>query len=272
MSSDIITPDSVKIESPISLDSLTRFNRIMSIVHAVQGVLMIFLGTVLDYPFDLYTFYKKYTDLGGGDFNITVNPAIAFTFTALGAAVGSFLLMSALAHFILGWPANKWYRRNMEREYNPLRWWEYAFSSSVMIVLIGMFFGISDVWTLFAMFMSNFLMNMFGLVMEKLNLGRERKDVDWSPYLLGVVAGLVQWVIIVGYFVGTGATPPDFVYAIFIVEFLLFNSFAWVMVAYYKGWGKFKDFRFGEATYQVLSVVAKTLLAWLVFGGVFQPS
>ena len=28
---------------------------------------------------------------------------------------------------------------------------------------------------------------------------------------------------------------------------------------------------YGERMYQILSLVAKTLLAWLVFAGVFQP-
>jgi hypothetical protein len=72
--------------------------------------------------------------------------------------------------------------------------------------------------------------------------------------------------------VGTNGTPPDFVYAIFIIELALFNSFAFVMVAYYKKWGKFSDYVYGERIYQVLSLIAKTLLAWLVFGGIFQPS
>ncbi len=75
-----------------------------------------------------------------------------------------------------------------------------------------------------------------------------------------------------GYFVGVDAQPPNFVYGIFAVELLLFNSFALVMVAYYKKWGKFKDYAYGERTYQILSLVAKTLLAWLVFCRVFQPT
>ena len=108
--------------------------------------------------------------------------------------------------------------------------------------------------------------------MEKLNREGNEVHVDWSPYILGCVAGAVPWIIIIGYFVGTGGTPPGFVYGIFVVQLILFNSFALVMVAYYKKWGKFKDYAYGERTYQVLSLVAKTLLAWLVFGGVFQPN
>jgi hypothetical protein len=47
--------------------------------------------------------------------------------------------------------------------------------------------------------------------------------------------------------------------------------FAVNMVLQYKGVGRWKDYLYGERTYIVLSFVAKTLLAWLVFSGVFMP-
>jgi hypothetical protein len=116
-------------------------------------------------------------------------------------------------------------------------------------------------------------MNLFGLVMERHNPqgNSDPKKVDWLPYIFGCIAGVIPWIIITGYFLGTNGTPPDFVYAIYIIEFLLFNCFALVMLAYYKKWWKFTDYMYCERTYQILSLVAKTLLAWLVFAGVFQP-
>ena len=254
--------------SPITPEYLVRFNKAMFVLHLIQGVLMIIAGQVLEFSRDLYTFYYDYS----GFPIIAPNPEVAFAFDALGALVGSFLLMSATAHFLLAWPLRKRYIENLKRNYNPIRWWEYAFSSSVMIVLIAIFFSVVDIWTLFAMFVLNFLMNMFGWMQEKINRKGNKEKVDWSAYILGCVAGIAPWIIVVAYFLGTNGTPPDFVYVIFIVELVLFNSFAFIMVAYYKKWGKFKDYAFGERAYQILSLVAKSLLAWLVFGGVFQPS
>jgi len=142
-----------------------------------------------------------------------------------------------------------------------------------MIVLIAIFFSIVDIWTLFAIFWLNFLMNMLGLVMERQNpMGNaDPKKVDWWPYFFGCIAGIVPWVIITGYFLGVNGTPPTFVYVIYVIEFILFMCFAMVMVAYYRRWGPFKDYMYGERFYQLLSLVAKTLLAWIVFAGVFQP-
>jgi len=43
------------------------------------------------------------------------------------------------------------------------------------------------------------------------------------------------------------------------------------MVLQYKGVGRWKDYLYGERVYISLGLVAKTLLAWLVFIGVFAP-
>jgi hypothetical protein len=260
-----------RINFKLSNDYLTSFNKKMALLHCIQGVLMIVLGQILDFKRDVYTFYFDFSGLSQiPPVPPHVAPAVLFTFTALGTMVGSFLLMSALAHFLIAWPLNKRYIANLERNYNPIRWFEYAFSSSVMIFLIALFFTIVDFWTLSALFMLNFLMNMLGWLMEKHNLTTDH--TDWTAYVLGCISGIVPWVIITAYFLGTNGTPPAFVYAIYFIEMAFFNCFALVMLFYFKKWGPFKDYRYCERAYQLLSLIAKTALAWLVFAGVFQPS
>jgi hypothetical protein len=51
----------------------------------------------------------------------------------------------------------------------------------------------------------------------------------------------------------------------------VFNVFALNMVLQYKGVGRWRDYLYGERAYIILSFVAKTALAWLVFIGVFAP-
>jgi hypothetical protein len=43
------------------------------------------------------------------------------------------------------------------------------------------------------------------------------------------------------------------------------------MYLQYKGVGKWKNYLYGENTYIIASLVAKTLLAFLVYGGSFGP-
>lgn len=265
-------------KSPITFDYLKRFNRNMGILHLVQGLLMVLFGFLPQLAFsrDLYTFYLKY-ELVGPDFIISPNPTILFVFSALGAFVGSFLLMSAIAHLLIAYPLNKSYVKNLKRGINKIRWFEYAFSSSVMIFLIAIFFGVWDFWSLFMIFVLNALMNMFGLMMELYNVNTREKGekVKWGPYYLGVIAGAVPWIVITAYFISTesiGGEVPLFVYLIYGIELFFFNTFAINMILQYKGVGKWKDYLYGERVYQLLSLVSKTFLAWLVFAGVFSPT
>ena len=47
-----------------------------------------------------------------------------------GPAVAAFLLISAVAHFSLATFGYKWYVRNLKKGMNPVRFYEYALSSS----------------------------------------------------------------------------------------------------------------------------------------------
>ena len=54
---------------------------------------------------------------------------------------------------------------------------------------------------------------------------------------------------------------------IFITLFILFNCFAINQWLQYRGKGKWADYLYGERVYLILSLVAKSALAWQVFGG-----
>ena len=64
-----------------------------------------------------------------------------------GIFVALFLLMSAVAHALISLPPrmNAIYNRDLQQGINKVRRFEYALSSSVMIVLIATLFGIYDI-------------------------------------------------------------------------------------------------------------------------------
>ena len=98
---------------------------------------------------------------------------------------------------------------------------------------------------------------------------------NWSAFIYGCFAGIIPWVVIVMYFVGSitssGAEPPAFVYAIIPTIFVFFNIFAINMYLQYKKVGRWKDYLFGERVYIILSLLAKTALAWQIFAGTLAP-
>jgi hypothetical protein len=58
------------------------------------------------------------------------------------------------------------------------------------------------------------------------------------------------------------------VYGIFVSLFVLFNCFAVTQWLQYRAKGRWADYLHGERTYIVLSLVAKSLLAWQIFANV----
>jgi hypothetical protein len=141
-----------------------------------------------------------------------------------------------------------------------------------MIVIIAMFFGVYDLGSLILIFGLNATMNLCGLLMELHNQRTER--TNWTAFWVGTFAGVVPWAVILMYFLGSGefAEIPWFVYAIFGSYFVFFNLFPINMVLQYRAKGKWANYLHGERAYILLSLFAKSVLAWLVFAGAMQPA
>jgi len=183
-----------------------------------------------------------------------------------------FLFMSAAAHFIIATVYNKKYNDNLDKGINKARWIEYSLSASTMMVAIVLLVGIYDAMSLLMIFMLVAIMNLLGLVMEIHN--QTTKKTNWISYWVGCLAGAIPWIAVAFYMwlgADNGSKAPDFVYWIFVSIFLFFNCFAINMVLQYKKIGPWKDYLYGERMYIILSLIAKTLLAWQVFAGVLRP-
>ena len=252
---------------------LRRFNLIMGFLHFIQGAFMIAITYVIDTPGETYPVYSNYLT-----FNPTLGGLVANTQKMfdipLGIGVAIFLLLSAVAHFALATFAYSWYVKMLKQGMNPARFYEYALSSSLMIVLIGLLVGINDIGAIILAFVVNASMNLFGIMMEYHN--QYTKQVNWASFIFGCIAGIAPWIVVYLYFMGAvnsgDAKPPAFVYVIIPTLFVFFNIFALNMFLQYKKVGAWKDYLYGERVYIVLSLAAKTTLAWLIFSGVFAPS
>jgi len=246
---------------------LRRFNAIMGILHLVQGIFMIAISNATTFP--VYTNFLRFDRQA---LTLVPNPTLAYNLR-FGPAVAVFLLLSALAHLALSTFGYRWYVAKLKSGMNPARFYEYALSSSLMIVLIGMLVGVSDLGALILIFGLNAMMNLFGIMMELHN--QNTIKTDWTSFIYGCIAGIIPWIVIFIYFYGSlgssDAKPPTFVYAIVPTIFVFFNIFAINMVFQYKKVGPWKNYLFGERMYIVLSLLAKTALAWQIFIGTLRP-
>ncbi len=260
-------PDSSTIAKEIKFTSLRRFNLVMGFLHLVQGLFMIFVSNDTTYPI-----FTNFLNFDVATRSLKPNAQLLYELP-FGIAVAFFLLISAVAHFYLATIGYGRYVTNLKKGMNPVRFYEYALSSSLMIVLIGMLIGIWDLGAIILIFTVNATMNLFGIMMELHN--QHTKKTDWTAFIYGCIAGIAPWIVIMLYFVGAvnsgDAKPPAFVYTIVPTLFVFFNIFAINMVLQYKKIGPWKDYLFGERVYIILSLSAKTVLCWLIWTGTLAP-
>ena len=260
----------------ITYSKLRRFNLIMGGLHLLQGIAMLFLATTVIQKIGEFSpqITQNYLAFNPATSSLELESKVLFDLP-FGILVASFLFISAAAHALISIPkkTNEKYNADLEKGINQFRWFEYAISSSIMIVLISTLFGIYDIASLVLIFIVNATMNLFGLVMEQMNSGKSKKDIIWGPFIWGSIAGIASWIAILLYMFGNGNFDqvPWFVWAIVGTYFVAFNTFPVNMILQYKKVGKWENYIYGERIYIVLSLVAKSILAWLVLFGAMQP-
>ena len=244
-----------------SLNGIRRFNVIAGFLHLVSMVGVLALSNSFSLP--LNATYMS------GPPGTTFEAPVTIINTPIGLVVALFLGISAAFHFIVASPMFfERYQSSLLKNKNIFRWVEYSISSSIMIILIAQICGMTDIGAAIAIFGVNASMILFGWLQEKYTVPG---DGQWLPFIFGCITGAVPWLVILFYVIAPGAQSgvptPGFVYGIVASLFLFFNSFAWVQYKQYKKVGKWADYLRGERAYIVLSLVAKTALAWQIFAG-----
>jgi hypothetical protein len=265
---DIVTPspDYINFVFPIGISTrhLRLLNAAAFIIHFVQASIFLTIDNGFSIP--VRAFYV--TNISGGT---EVEVVTLFDIrTAYAIAVMFFL--SAFFHLLVIVPGvYPVYARGVVDTHNYFRWVEYSMTSSIMIVLIAQFVGITNVSALISMFCLNATMLMFGLIQERYEFPGTGGLI---PFACGCFAGVVPWIIILLDMIGPRVVVHEdtsgFVYAMVSSIFATFNCFGIVQYLQYRPAWKFGDYSVGEMTYLALSIVAKSALAWQVYVAVLS--
>jgi hypothetical protein len=255
-----MTRDTVPTATGVSeqrLDGLRRWNLALTLLHLAQAVVIVLLT---------------------GGFAITVTSSVpegppgtaavapeALFDVPIGWAVAGFLLLAALDHLLTGTVARRTYERDLKRGINRFRWVEYSVSATLMVILIGFYSGITSINAVIAVAGANVAMILFGWLQELMN-PPGRHTTTMLPFWFGTIVGLTPWISI-AFNVAGSETVPGFVYGIVVVQAALFFSFGMNQWLQYRKVGRWADYAYGEKVYLVLSLVAKSLLAWQIFAG-----
>ncbi|MFK8026358.1 MAG: heliorhodopsin HeR [Ilumatobacter sp.] len=238
-------------------DSLRRWNLGLALLHAAQAVLVLVLAS--DFAIEITS---SFPDGPPG----TRKPAPEQLFDLpIGPAIAVFLALAAIDHLLTGTVFRGVYERDLTNGINRFRWVEYSLSSTLMIVLIGTYSGITGITEVIAVSGANVSMILFGWLQERMN-PPGRSETTMMPFWFGCVAGIAPWIALAVNIVGA-ETVPGFVFGILIAQAIFFFSFALNQWLQYREVGQWSDYLFGEKAYLVLSLGAKSVLAWQIYGG-----
>jgi len=241
----------------LRLRRLRAWNVALTVLHAAQAVAVLVIAS--DFAIDLTTAYPA------GPPGTAVPQAVPVFGLPIGPAIAVFLALAALDHLLTGVVLRGPYERGLARGVNPFRWLEYSLSSTIMIILVALYAGITQVSAVIAIIGANVAMILFGWVQERTN-PPGRRPAYLAPFWFGCVAGAAPWVAITVNLVGSNDVPM-FVYVVFFSLFAFFMSFAVNQWLQYRQIGPWRDYGFGESVYLVLSLVAKSALAWQIVAG-----
>ena len=241
-----------------STQSLQKLNVVATVLHFVQAILVLVLAN--DFALPVTSFF--WNDAPNNRLDIARLDRMFDMSVAWAAAL--FLLLSALFHGIVSTVGRRKYESEISLEQNRFRWVEYSISSTLMIIAICLVFGIGDIAGLIGIAGANIAMILFGWVMEVVN--RPGQPVWWTPFWFGCLVGILPWIGLLIYLFGPGDDMPSFVYGIFISIFIFFNLFGLNQYLQYRKVGRWSDYVYGEKMYLWLSLIAKSALAWQLYG------
>ena len=182
----------------------------------------------------------------------------------VGWAIAAFLALAGIDHLLTSTVARRTYESDLKNGINRFRWVEYSISASLMLVIISMYWGILTLAGLIAVVGANIAMILFGWLQERMN-PPGRQTTTMLPFWFGTVVGLAPWLAMNVNISQISEDAPAALIVILIVQAVFFFCFGLNQWLQYKEIGKWKSYMFGEKTYLVLSLGAKSLLAWQIF-------
>lgn len=142
-----------------------------------------------------------------------------------------------------------------------IRFVEYGFTASIMAFVLAILCGINNIFT---------LVGIFGLTMSTMLFGflQEISKDSIAPFIFGCTPYLFMWLIVTWQFERAmeKLDVPHFVVALFVLEILLFSSFAIVQLLN-RLMVVIND-KTADGVYNALSLTSKMILIWVCFGGI----
>ncbi|MBA3471026.1 MAG: heliorhodopsin HeR [Herpetosiphonaceae bacterium] len=243
--------------TPERLSNLRRWNIGLTILHLGQAAVILFLTNDFAIPV-LTSYIDGPPEAGGGD----LVTAALFNLR-IGWAVALFLALAGLDHLLTASVGRNVYERDLGRGINRFRWVEYSFSATTMVIVLALYWGITTINALIVVAGANVAMILFGWLQERMN-PPGRTSTTMLPFWFGSLIGITPW-LAMGLNIFFYSDAPQYIFVILGVQAVFFFCFGLNQWLQYREVGLWANYAFGEKTYLVLSLGAKSLLAWQIF-------
>ncbi len=235
-------------------DTLSRFRLAhvgLTLVHLAQALLVLLVAGD--------TAVAITHDSGGG------GAAAPVVDVSLGALAAAYFVATALSHGLSASLLRRVYEADLRAGRNRIRWVGVAVSAPILMLLIALYAGLTDVTALVVIGAATLVSVGCGWLQEARN-PPGRRATTMVPFWGGALAALVPWALVAGQILGA-ADRPDFVVSVFLSLFILWASFGVNQWLQYRRVGPWADYLHGEQAYLALSLVATSALAWQIVAG-----
>lgn len=252
----------------ITNESLRRLNLLSAAILGVQGLAILLMSNLSRANEPVTIGYRGKDTLaseGAGE-AVLVNATRHLFDINLAYLIAALFFIGTILHLVSATRRRKEYEANIKTETNKLRWIEFGISTGLMVVVVLLLVGVTDLGLLILAFGSSLTVGTLGLLREKSI--QSSKNTNLLNYWSGVFITAIPVVVGLLYILGSliyGDGLPISIYSIFLSLTLLLSGYALFMYLQHRKQGRWKSYLYGERTYIVLSLVAKTVLGWQIF-------
>lgn len=148
---------------------------------------------------------------------------------------------------------------------NPLRFIEYSISASIMLISIALINGVTDINLIASIAILTACCQLCGLAVEYTDTYEIKMLLHFTGWLQFICAYSIIGHAFIKSITSSDDGPPNFVYIIVILIFLLYSSFGFVQL--YEVCLPLHPYT-KEKIYVLLSLTSKLFLGWMIFSNV----
>ena len=164
----------------------------------------------------------------------------------------------------------KRYQLTLEANRNRFRWLDYSLSRGLLLVIIGILLGISNLALLFAIFAVVLIQGMYSVLIDSLFKKLNRRSLRLSRVVTWM-AILAPWAVFIFYVVGSwlynSGSIPIYVYGVIATALVYFLLYDFNFIRQRLGRGRWGDYMFGEKVYLITSLIFQSAIVWQIFAG-----